>query len=466
MKQRLMPLVSLGLLAMTSFTASDFLPHRRKAFRVYPIPTAGLLGWWKADSITQSDNTVVTTWEDSHTNEDLAQATTTNKPTFQTGEINGLPIVRFDGVDNWMRSDMAINAGANLSFYAVLKQTNSISDQRNFTISDGGADATDAQSAILYYLSGGSSISPFYAGSYYNDGFAIASPTTAFLYESIWGAGSLIDYRNGVAGTAYTPTATFNSTFLNVGIGWSGSANVGTYASMDLAEVLLYATTHSAATRNSIETYLSTKWGTPAPPGASVTQNFDAYTDSTSLATFSGWTVAEGAFRTGAAASAGSGEVTSNTAATVCSAIYEPAGFTCSTNHQVEVTLDTEATGGTQAQGAAVAIQASGACYHCFVTSFGDVYLGVTNASGAGSEYVSTSVSSFVLAGFKIRMTVSGTSPARAVTAEYNNGAGWVTPSGWSAKVFTSQLAAGKGGISGYSADGGTSITSLTITNQ
>jgi hypothetical protein len=60
-----------------------------------PSDVTGLRGWWKADAIVGlTDGQDVTTWEDSSaSNNDGTGAT--NKPTYQTNEVNGLPCVRF-----------------------------------------------------------------------------------------------------------------------------------------------------------------------------------------------------------------------------------------------------------------------------------------------------------------------------------------------------------------------------------
>ena len=48
--------------------------------------------------INQSDNTAVSQWDDRSGNgKHATQATAANQPTFQTSELNGNPVVRFDG---------------------------------------------------------------------------------------------------------------------------------------------------------------------------------------------------------------------------------------------------------------------------------------------------------------------------------------------------------------------------------
>lgn len=76
----------------------------------FPTPEdiPGLFCWTPSTSITGlSDGQAVSSWPDlSGYNHDLDQATGTKQPTYQTNELNGLPVVRFDGSDDFLRSDM------------------------------------------------------------------------------------------------------------------------------------------------------------------------------------------------------------------------------------------------------------------------------------------------------------------------------------------------------------------------
>lgn len=68
------------------------------------VVSASLLAWYKADAITGLvDNDPVAAWLDSSGNgNDSAQATAGNQPIYKTNQINGLPAVRFDGVDDFL----------------------------------------------------------------------------------------------------------------------------------------------------------------------------------------------------------------------------------------------------------------------------------------------------------------------------------------------------------------------------
>src|SRR5687767_7057806 len=96
-----------------------------------PSTIAGLQLWLKADAITGlSDADPVTTWEDSHTsNHDATQATGAAKPIYKTGIVNGKPVVRFDGVDDFLGLT-SLPAGAAKTLIIVAKQriNNAVND--------------------------------------------------------------------------------------------------------------------------------------------------------------------------------------------------------------------------------------------------------------------------------------------------------------------------------------------------
>src|SRR4051812_40492914 len=59
--------------------------------------------WFKADSESYANNDAVGTVTDrSGNSRNATQATAAQKPTFKTGIQNGLPVYRFDGVDDNM----------------------------------------------------------------------------------------------------------------------------------------------------------------------------------------------------------------------------------------------------------------------------------------------------------------------------------------------------------------------------
>lgn len=72
----------------------------------------------KGDNLVDDDP--VTTWPDqSGNNYDGTQATVAHKPTYKTGILNGLPIVRFDGSDDHLEVNNAVGPTKEHTLFAV-----------------------------------------------------------------------------------------------------------------------------------------------------------------------------------------------------------------------------------------------------------------------------------------------------------------------------------------------------------
>ena len=84
--------------------------------------------WLRADAITGlNDTDPVATWPDSSGNSnDATQGTAADRPLYRTNIVNGLPIVRFDGANDFLESPYAASdAAADLqSWFAVFRTTN------------------------------------------------------------------------------------------------------------------------------------------------------------------------------------------------------------------------------------------------------------------------------------------------------------------------------------------------------
>lgn len=74
---------------------------------------------------SQADASAVSTWDDrTSTNNDGTQATSASRPTYETNELNGNPVVRFDGTNDFLSfptSNFSYTGGATV--IAVVKPT-------------------------------------------------------------------------------------------------------------------------------------------------------------------------------------------------------------------------------------------------------------------------------------------------------------------------------------------------------
>jgi hypothetical protein len=70
---------------------------------IVPTDLSGLVLWLKADALGLSDNDPISTWADSSGNGNDAIGVGGARPIFKTAILNGLPVVRFDGIDDFLK---------------------------------------------------------------------------------------------------------------------------------------------------------------------------------------------------------------------------------------------------------------------------------------------------------------------------------------------------------------------------
>jgi len=211
-----------------------------------PTDISGCTLWLDANvGITKDGGDLVSLWEDQSGNSnDAAQATGTNKPLWVNSVLNSKPILRFDGVDNFLRIANSVTVG---TVFIVSKY-----DLAAFSGYPGSIGVASGAANPIYILTGESGLTSFYNNSVY-----------CLLFSRIYNAGSLtLDYSpmtsfkitHGWANSTYwSPTA-----FTNMDIGRNEqNAN---YWDGDIAEVITYDTVLSAPDIASVVAYLTDKY--------------------------------------------------------------------------------------------------------------------------------------------------------------------------------------------------------------
>lgn len=215
-----------------------------------PTMISGLELWLDADQIEGlNDGDPVANWPDMSGNGfDGTQADGARKPTYETNELNGKPVVRFDGSDDLILT--GLNCGSVCSLIFVLVPTpwnprgifDSAPNQQN-VIRNYNVDQWEWWN-----------LNPMF-----NLTFVAATPVLAeFLHTNVgnrnveyYRDSALISNNNGVGTTA--------AAWLNPRL---GSINVGVhgYYTGDMAEVIFYTEVISADDRVLLETYLNDKY--------------------------------------------------------------------------------------------------------------------------------------------------------------------------------------------------------------
>lgn len=224
--------------------------------RFQPSDEPGLVQWLKADAITGlADNDPISTWPDSSGTGRNATATATERATYQTNEKNGLPIVRFDGTNDYfeMGDFSALTSG---EIFIVIKIAN---DPPAVDTKTGLMCFQIADASSHYNYSGDQVIYEAWGSTLRK---TVGNPTpalNAWRIYSIHSAAS--DYAAYLDGTSIFSTGTNTVNFQNnTEFGRSNYGTGGYYLDGDVGEIIIYNHKLSAAVRANVIKYLYAKW--------------------------------------------------------------------------------------------------------------------------------------------------------------------------------------------------------------
>lgn len=212
-----------------------------------PTGIAGLQSWHKADAITgKADNDTVAQWDDLSGNARHATEAT-NPPTYQTAEINGLPVVRFNGTANRLGFSLA-NNDTSFTLFAVVR--NSVITGGQGVLGWGGSSRmlSEGTDGGFYWNTSG--------GIGANGGAGAGAVIATFKHIS---AASADVHYNGGAAINIVPNSQWSggglATFV---IGQTGGG--ASFWTGDMGELLIYNTDLSDADRMAVRNYLNSKW--------------------------------------------------------------------------------------------------------------------------------------------------------------------------------------------------------------
>lgn len=225
-----------------------------------PSDLAGLNAWYKADSLSLSDGATVATWTDSGSNGyNATQATEDYKPTFETNELGGKPVVRFSGTDK--RLNIAGNpllASAIAGFTVICLQYERVLDHATFSLVGDSQEFLGYAQASTYYWTfrgGGGGCGTFSPNGNPTNTWKLVSVKSASSTAAarVWGAAqSISGYSHGGSG---------NSSGL-------GSPDSGGGNDVDIAELLVFTGALSNSDIEKVEGYLAHKYSlTASLPG-------------------------------------------------------------------------------------------------------------------------------------------------------------------------------------------------------
>lgn len=210
--------------------------------------------WLKADAGTfqtsggaaaTADGDPVGEWQDQSGNANhMGQATAGLRPSLKLAIQNGLPVVRFDGIDDYIAAAFALTQPEDV--FAVFRPSSYGGTKR---VWDGNAG-----NSMGLYQSGAAPELSLYAGN----GLAFSGPATSsfgLVQATYNGASSAARLNGGAATTGDAGAANA------AGLKLATNGGVSLWLDVDFAEMLIFGAVLSAGDRANVETYLNGRWG-------------------------------------------------------------------------------------------------------------------------------------------------------------------------------------------------------------
>jgi len=227
-----------------------------------PTEVIGIELWLKADTLALGNGASVSIWNDSYSSNDAFQGTAANQPTFYTNSINGLPVVAFDGVNDYMQGN-AFTVSNNTIFIVARfyqQSTNNLGIFSFFPAS--GNDWNNNDGFAITYKDNSATLIPKYERQIGADSFIVESSTNAgfHLLSLNFGSGTGSIYLDG--------STSFTDAFAPISPSVMPSYYVigarppvgGFYGHTDFAEIIIYSAKLINNERERIECYLKAKY--------------------------------------------------------------------------------------------------------------------------------------------------------------------------------------------------------------
>lgn len=214
------------------------------------IPThlTDLSRWYRADSLALNDSDAVSQWLDESGNEvNMEQGTGASQPLYKTNILNGKPVLRFDGSDDFLWA--SYTKPARLTLMAVLSPRNATARM----LLSGGVDSNEDIPWVTMGINNATTFRYYISTGWRFIGTAHATNEYK-LHTLTFDTTTWRRYLNG--GTADTLTANQNgdSGNLFLGRGYGGAA------ACDIAEVIAYSRVVTDTERALLLSYLNGKY--------------------------------------------------------------------------------------------------------------------------------------------------------------------------------------------------------------
>ena len=251
--------------AVSSPNRASILSYLNSKWNVYaanqytPASTYGLTLWLK-NTISGSDGDVVGSWTDSSPlAHNLTQSTLGNKPTLRLAVKNGLSVVRFDGVDDYMDTAAAtstiITATAMGAWFVYTPKSFNSNAAQGYNNEDIWTNVTRGD-VSLYLKSNSGSPQVGFESAGAQHVLLSATANSWYVTHLRHDSGTIYISNNGGSEASTASGSTTVTNPLRLG----GNFDASQCAEFDLAEVVFFNFAPNAAEQSAMLSYLNTKW--------------------------------------------------------------------------------------------------------------------------------------------------------------------------------------------------------------
>lgn len=211
-----------------------------------PLEVSGMVAWYNGDIQPSITSGAILTWADQFGSNDISTPDNAANHPDITNALNGHKTVLFDGTNDFMKGDFAINQPSTI--YIVAKQITWTSD-------DTWWDGKVGDSMLLRQRGSTPELNIYAGTGWAADNTDLAVNTWGVIRVIYNGASSSIRVDDNVATTGNAGTS--NSTGLALGGLYAGSY----CANIEVAEIIIYTGAIVSADDILVMKYLNTKYG-------------------------------------------------------------------------------------------------------------------------------------------------------------------------------------------------------------
>lgn len=230
------------------------LAYRYLLASVEKMPVKNLKLWLKSDDgIVKDVNNYVSTWEDQSGNgKHAAQTISASKPLWVNNAVNGHPVIRCDGIDDYLSSSLT-GLSTQYSIFFTLKPKRTVDYNQAICAANAWGEfvfQTNSTGGVYVGTSATSRIEPIDGPG---AGTVAVDKWQQFTYT--FNNGSAKFYKNGILLASKTISVGSNWSGFNIGLNTPTSTIDG-----DIAEVLVYDAALTDTDRKAVEGYLYNRY--------------------------------------------------------------------------------------------------------------------------------------------------------------------------------------------------------------